>query len=260
MGRWLRHFWEERGHAVLTSDVGTVITNEDVVRRAVITFVAVPLRDTPTVIRSLAPLVPVGHGLVSIASLMVPSAAALSVSPGETLCAHPVFGPTVSAVGGLPVVVAPVRGTRWSAWLVATLREAGFEVRESTPHEHDASMAVVQALLHSLYVALCEAMATAGLPVREALAWASPTMRMQLALMARILGQDPDLYADLVVGNVQAPFCLDSLAAALRRLADLARDGDVAGFAAAFGAARDSFGSAGRDLAERAEHALERFS
>jgi prephenate dehydrogenase len=260
MGRWLRRFWEDRGHPVLVSDLDTTLSNEDVVRRSDVTFVAVPLRATPEVLRSLGPVLPEGRALVSVASLMAPSAKALSASPGETLCAHPVFGPTVTVTSGLPVVVAPVRGERWIAWLSEELRAAGLEVRLSTPAEHDASMAVVQAMLHSLYVALCEAMGAAGLPVQDALPWASPTLRLQLALMARILGQDPDLYADLVVGNALAPACLDALAAALGHLAALARAGDLAGFASAFRAAREAFGPHGPDLAVRAEQALERFA
>jgi prephenate dehydrogenase len=260
MGRWLRRFWQDRGHQVVFSDRQTALSSEEVVCRAGLTVVAVPLQSTPAVLRSLAPLASEQSALVSIASLMAPSAEALAESPGETLCAHPVFGPTVGSIRGLPVVVAPVRGERWSAWLVASLREAGMAVRVSTPAEHDASMAVVQAMLHSLYVALTTAMDTSGLPVREALAWASPTLRLQLGLMARILGQDPELYADLVVGNALAPDCLDALAGALGHLATLARDGDRAGFAAAFRAARDAFGAGGPELAARAEEALERFS
>ena len=260
MGRWLRHFWQGLGYAVISSDIGTPLSNDDVMREAGIIFVAVPLRATPEVLRSLrAALAPTG-ALVSIASLMEPSATVLRDAPGETLCAHPVFGPTVTDIRGLPIVIAPVRGEQWCGWLAQAFREAGLSVRESTPHEHDASMAVVQALLHSLYVALCETMIGAGLPPIDALSWASPTLRLQLGLVARILGQDPELYADLVVGIALAPARLDELSDALRRLATLARNGDRGGFAAAFRQAREGFGESASELAERAERSLERFT
>jgi prephenate dehydrogenase len=138
------------------------------------------------------------------------------------------------------------------------LREAGLVVRESSPDEHDRAMAVVQALLHSLYVALCETMSGAGMAPAAALEWASPTLRLQLGLIARILGQDPELYADLVVGNPWAPDLLEGLAESLQRLASLARSGDKAGFAAAFGRSRLSFGDLAAGLSEQAEAALER--
>jgi prephenate dehydrogenase len=174
------------------------------------------------------------------------------------LCAHPVFGPTVRSYAGLPVVTAPIHGARWHAWLVEEFTDAGLTVRESNPLDHDASMAIVQASLHSTYVALCRAMAQAGLPATAALEWASPTMQLQLGLVARILDQEPELYADLVVGNALAPARLDALASELRRLADYARDGNRKAFADAFLEARDTFGDQLDELARRAEAALER--
>lgn len=256
MGGWLRRFWEGQGHAVRFSDRDTALRNEDIVAWAQVTFVAVPLAVTPRVLRDLAPCATGDRALISIASLMGPSAAALAAVPAEALCAHPVFGPTVTGTAGLPVIVAPVRGTRWLDWLVETLRAAGLAVHLATPEAHDVRMALVQGLLHSLYVALCQTFDAAHLPPAEALAWASPTLRLQFGMAARILGQDPALYADLVVGNPAAPAALDLLVRTLQTLADLARAGDRDGFMAAFLAARESFGEVQVRLAAEAEDAL----
>jgi prephenate dehydrogenase len=258
MGRWLLAFWSSRGFEVVVSDRDTRLSNEDAVRGADLTFVAVPLRSTPEVIRSLAELVKRDCGLVSIASLMEPSLPALETVRGEAICAHPVFGPSVLNSNGLPMITAPIRGIRWHAWLVTQFAAAGLIVRESNARDHDASMAVVQACLHSTYVALCRAMSAAGLPPTAALEWASPTMKFQLGLAARILGQDPELYADLVVGNALAPARLDALASELRYLADCAREGDRRSFTEAFLDARSTFGDRLDELARRAETALER--
>jgi prephenate dehydrogenase len=258
MGRWLQSFWVERGCEVLISDRDTAISSEDLVRGSDIAFVAVPLRATPEVIRTLAGVVGLESGLVSIASLMAPSVRQLEAVRGEALCAHPVFGPTVRSCAGLPMMMAPVRGTRWHAWLVQEFTDAGLIVRQTNAYDHDASMAVVQASLHSMYVALCRAMSAAGLPPTAALEWASPTMQLQLGLAARILGQDPELYADLVVGNDLAPARLDALASELRYLAECARDGNRKAFSDAFLDARGSFGDRLDQLARRAESALER--
>jgi prephenate dehydrogenase len=121
-------------------------------------------------------------------------------------------------------------------------------------------MALVQALLHSLYVALCQTFDAAGLPPSDAIAWASPTLRLQLGMAARILGQDPALYADLVVGNPAAPAALESLVRTLQTLAGHARAGDRAGFIAAFVAAGESFGDSRARLAGDAEAALARLT
>ena len=256
MGSWLRRFWEAQGCETRFSDRGTALTNAEVVLWAQMTFVAVPLDATPSLLRELAPLATGDRVLVSIASLMHPSAAALSEAPGAAICAHPVFGPTVTRTNGLPVIIAPVRGTAWAHWLALRFRAVGMVVHETTPEEHDARMAMVQALLHSLFVALSGTFADADLPVPVALPWASPTLRLQFGMIARILGQDPELYADLVIGNPASPDGLESLIRNLQRLADFARDGDRAAFIAAFSAARDSFGDDLAELAAEAESAL----
>ncbi len=257
MGGWLRKFWEERGAQVIWSDRETCLSSQAVVESADITFVAVPLGETPAVLRELAPRSAEGRCLVSIASLMEPSAHELIAARGDSLCAHPVFGPTVRATENLRVVISPVRGDSWRRWLARTLRVSGMRVRESSPVEHDASMAIVQALLHSSFVALCAVMSASGFPPKEAIDWASPTMKLQLGLAARILSQDAELYADLVVLNEHAPAQLDGLAAQLHRLADIARSGDRSAFIDSFQAARASFGDLLGDLADRAETALE---
>lgn len=256
MGTWLRRFWADLGCPVRFSDRGTELSNRDLLLWADITFVSVPLHATPAVLRELAPLAGTEQALVSIASLMSPSAEALAGSRGQALCAHPVFGPTVATTRGLPVVIAPLRGDRWSSWLAETLRAAGLAVRISTPDAHDATMAMVQAMLHSLYVALCHALTDRDLPIPEALAWASPSLYLQLGLAARILGQDAELYADLVVGNPHAPAALDALAARLQDLAACARSGDRDAFIAAFVGARDGFEDRLSPLATAAERAL----
>src|SRR5689334_15404749 len=78
MGSWLRRFWQDRGYAVRYSDRDTPLSNEDVVDWAHLTFVSVPLRATPAVLRELAPGVAGDRALVSIGSLMGPSAEAMA--------------------------------------------------------------------------------------------------------------------------------------------------------------------------------------
>jgi prephenate dehydrogenase len=260
MGVWLRRFWEARGFPVLISDRDTALNNQDVVAQADLTFVAVPLHLTPAVLEDLAPRVREERALVSLASLMEPSAAAMRQVRGDAICLHPVFGPTTTQLTGLPVVIASVRGSTWADWLGAELRSAGLLVQFSTPGAHDRHMAYIQALLHSLFVALAATFSGADLPPSAALPFASPTLRLQFGLMARILAQDPALYADLVVGNPAAPAALDALVAQLQSLADCARRGDRDGFIASFTGARAIFGATLSALASEAESALARRS
>jgi len=95
----------------------------------------------------------------------------------------------------------------------------------------------------------------ATLPGDDPLAWATPTLRLQLALMARILSQDPALYGDLLALNRHTHVVIDCLIARLTALRAAALDGPET-VAAIFTGARNLLGPLGQDLAAEGDHAL----
>ncbi len=147
-----------------------------------------------------------------------------------------------------------MRGARWRVWLTRLIEGQGARIVTTTPGEHDRAMAGAQALLHGTYAALApEIMAT--LPGDDPLAWATPTLRLQLALMSRILHQDPALYGDVLALNRHTPLVIDRLIARLTALRAAALDGPEA-VAALFSTVRDLLGPLGQDLAAEGDRAL----
>jgi prephenate dehydrogenase len=244
------------GLTVLVSDRDTPLSNAALAARCELALVAVPLRATPAVLAEMAPHVPPGGALASLGSLMEPAAEALGGAE-EAFLLHPLFGPGRKSLRGARLAVASLHfgrpGPR-QAWLLQWLRGQGAGVVTTTPAAHDRTMAVAQALLHGGYAALTPQLA-AALPSDDPLAWASPTLRLQLALMSRILHQDAGLYGDLLALNRHARAAIDALIARLEQLRAAAVAGPEAA-GAFFGAARDALGPAGPALAEEGDRAL----
>jgi len=254
IGSLFARILSEAGATVLVSDRDTALSNVEVAARSDLTLVAVPLRATPSVLAEVAPHVRVDAALASLGSLMEPSLPPLETCRGETFLLHPLFGPGRRELRGAALALAPIRGNRWRGWLSRLLGEQDAHLVMTIPEEHDRAMAGAQALLHGVYSALAPEI-IAALPDEDPLAWATPTLRLQLALMSRILRQDPALYGDLLALNRHTPLVLDRLIARLAALRAAAIDGpDVV--AALFRAARDDMGSLGPTLAAEGDDAL----
>jgi prephenate dehydrogenase len=73
----------------------------------------------------------------------------------DIVATHPLFGPQSAKAGlqGLRLVVCPVRGDRHEK-VAAFGRSLGLTVTVTSPEEHDAEMAYVQALTHLIGRAL----------------------------------------------------------------------------------------------------------
>jgi len=242
------------GATVLVSDRATRLGNVEVAARCDLTLVSVPLRATPAVLSEIAPHVRPGAALVSLGSLMELAAPASRACRGEVFLLHPLFGPGRPDLAGTTLALAPLRGARWRVWLTRLIEGQGARVVTTTLEEHDRAMAGAQALLHGTYAGLApEIMAT--LPGDDPLAWATPTLRLQLALMSRILHQDPALYGDVLALNRHTPLVIDRLIARLTALRAAALDGPEA-VAALFSTVRDLLGPLGQDLAAEGDRAL----
>jgi prephenate dehydrogenase len=244
----------EAGLRVVISDRATTLRNVDVAAGCDLTLVAVPLGVTPAVLAEMVPHVPSGAALASLGSLMELAVPALASCAGESFLLHPLFGPGRKRLRGATLAYAALRGGPRQTWLVQWLRKRGASVVVTTPQEHDRLMAVAQALLHGSYAALAPEIAR-GLPGDNPLTWASPTLRLQLGLMSRILHQDPHLYGDLLALNRHAPATIDALIGRLAALRAAVQDGPDA-VTAFFAAAREELGPHGPALAAEGARAL----
>lgn len=242
------------GLDVLISDRDTALRNTDLAARCDLLAVAVPLRVMPDVLREVAPHLAPDAAIVSLGSLMEPAAEALRPCTRQAFLLHPLFGPGRKSLRGATLVCASLRGGAVQDWLLTWLRGQGAHVVTSTPEEHDRTMAVAQALLHGNYAALAPQIMR-RLPAEDPLAWTSPTLRLQLGLMARILRQDARLYGDLLALNRHAAAAFDELIERLTALRQAMAAGPDA-VEELFSTAGADLGPLGADLAAEGDRAL----
>ena len=129
------------GGLFIVSDIGTEISNEEVVRSCDVVILATPLEETAGLVVSLGRLMKEGSLLVDICSVKSHLKEAFEEVRGigiDIVSVHPLFGPG----GKGRVVVIPVAGD-WGG-VVGFLEEEGFEVVMSDIEEHDREMAKTQ--------------------------------------------------------------------------------------------------------------------
>ena len=115
---------------------------------------------------------------------------------------HPLFGPAVPDVIGQTFVMAPTERTDPDTydWLTSLLRSKGAIVEETDAQTHDRYMLLVQTLAHYAYLVFGKTLAKAsdlGYTFEESLRYSTPPYSILAAFTSRIIGGNPDLYAQI---------------------------------------------------------------
>jgi prephenate dehydrogenase len=208
-------------------------------------MVAVPIEVAPAVIEAVGKVAPAEALLCDLTSLKVNPCRALAHSPQrEVLGLHPMFGPSVRSFQGQKMVVCEVRsGSQTQAFLKQCEAWELQLVRCSAEH-HDRVMALVQVLTHFARLLTGETLRLSGTPIAETLALASPIYQIELALVARLFSQDPNLYRAIGRENPEAPRIRKLFAAALTRISSAIEEDDQgAAMRAIFTEVQSYFGS-----------------
>lgn len=243
LGRWCADMFKKRGHPVLIADRETELTNLELVSQVSIVVVSVPIGVTGAVLEEIRGALRPDQVVVDLTSVKTPFVPTLEASKAEVLSVHPMFAPNLSSKSGQTCIVCDVRSGALSEVFLQVLHEEGLRVVSMTPEAHDRMMAVVQGLTHFQAIAAAHCMAELRFNPGTSLESASPVYRLRLAMIGRILAQNPRLYAEIQIFN---PFVREVLAQLQRsheRLMEFVVAQDVDGFAAEFERARDRLGS-----------------
>jgi prephenate dehydrogenase len=202
MGRWFQRFFTQRGISVLSADLDTRETPQEVAAQADVVMLSVPIPKVVAIAQEIAPHMRPDAALMDITSVKQrPLDAMLKAFPGEVVGTHPLFGPKEKSIGGLTVVLCPGRGERWLNWLKDLLEQAGARVKVSSATEHDRLMAVVQGLSHFVLIALEKSIRQLGISLQDLEDYSTPTFNSLHRLAKRLLSQDAQLYACIQLAN-----------------------------------------------------------
>ena len=251
LGSWCGNLFREIGCKVLVTDVGTELTNTDLVAQVAVVVVTVPIGVTGAVLGEICPQLREDQLLVDLTSVKTPFVTEMERSKAEVLSAHPMFAPTLASTAGQSCVVCHVRVGDKSRWFEDVLREAGLRLVEMTPDSHDRTMAIVQGLTHFQAIIAGHCMAAMGFEPSESMTTASPVYKARLSKIGRILTQNPRLYAEIQIFNPYVHSVLAHVQRSNELLAGFVEAKDVDGFAREFIRVREALGAFCEQSVER---------
>ncbi len=246
-GKWISDLCEQRSLSVIMSDIDSELSNREVVRRAGVVFVCVPIGVTRSVLEEVELDLTFDHLLVDLTSVKTPFLEVLSRVPSEVLSLHPMFAPTVGSGYGQSCVSCSIRSGHRSRQVTSWFSDRGVRMIPMEPGEHDRMMAVVQGLTHFQAISAAHCMMRIGFDVQGSVDVSSPVYRLRLAMIGRILGHDPRLYAEILTYNPYIPDVLRTLADSSALLQGQVESKDVAGLVAECEKIKRAFG----DFTER---------
>ena len=258
MGRFFKKFFEKNNCEVLVASRKTKLKIEDCAKLSDIVLISVPIEVTVDVIRKIAPYVNKKSLLIDATSIKkMPIEAMLHYSKCEVIGMHPVFGPNVSSLKNQTIVLCPVRSKKWIMWLRNIFEKNKAKIKIASPDKHDEMMSVIQGLNHFSTLSVAHAMKNLGISVKESLEYTSPVYKLRMAMVGRILNQNPNLYANIVMMNPKNKKALKAYAESSKKLQKIIENKDKKEFLKYFNECAEFFGGFSKEAEELSDYLIE---
>ena len=201
-------------------------------------------------LRAVLPRMKQGSLLVDTLSVKSRFAQALEgiATQAELLGINPMFAPSLGFAGRSVVAVPYAARDRAEAFL-GFIHSQGSDVVRLSAEEHDHACAALQVATHAAVLSFGIALRAANYDLTTAARIAPPPHRTLLALLARIVSGDPEVYRDIQVANPFAAGMRAQLAAAHRDLDDVVGEGNAESFNRLIVDLRTIFADSGIDYA-----------
>ncbi|MFM2588955.1 bifunctional chorismate mutase/prephenate dehydrogenase [Vibrio sp. TBV020] len=172
-----------------------------ILENAGMVVVTVPIHLTEGVIEKLSNL-PSDCILCDLTSIKSkPLEAMLNVHQGPVVGLHPMFGPDVPSLAKQVIVYCDGRGEEHYQWLLKQFSIWGASLCQIDASEHDHGMTLIQALRHFTSFAYGLHLSRENPNIDKLLQLSSPIYRLELAMVGRLFGQDPNLYGDIILSS-----------------------------------------------------------
>lgn len=203
MGRLFQGFFEKKGYEVLISDKEEGLSLEELLARAKVIFLSLPMEVFPQMVQKISPFVDERHWILDICSLKLEPSKTMKkyLKKGELLATHPLFGPYEEDLKGKTWAIYPLRGKNLYRWFCNLLADEGIKWVKISPKRHDQIMAIVQVLNHFWLVLLGKVLYDCGISPKEILNLSTPSFLAQLQILSRLAKQDANLYARIQLEN-----------------------------------------------------------
>ncbi|WP_448211358.1 bifunctional chorismate mutase/prephenate dehydrogenase [Colwellia sp. MEBiC06753] len=216
--------------------------SQQVLAKASLVIVAVPIRYTALVIQQLTRL-PEHCILADVTSIKEsPLYEMMKVHSGPVVGLHPMFGPDVSGLIKQTIITCEGRGAEHYQWLLEQFKVWGASIYPVSAFEHDKAMAMVQVMRHFSTIAYGYHLMTEGANLQQLVDLSSPIYRLELIMVGRLFAQDPVLYSDIIFANSDNVAMMKRFAYRFLELLEDVEMGDKTAFVAMFNQVSDWFG------------------
>ncbi len=243
MGNWFKTYFSSfDSFDVMISDIGTKLTNAELVKVSDVVIFSVPIGSVVQIIEEVLPHTRKGQILMDLTSVKIPASNAMLRSECEVLGLHPVFSHHAESLKGQVMVMCKERPGKYTDIFEKMFRESGAKVKIATKEEHDRMMAMIQGLTHFSSIILADCIRKLGLDVKETLEYTSPIYRIRMDMIGRIIAQDPRLYAEIEILNPETENHLKEFISSANQLFSRVKEKDIGGFIRFYEEASSYFG------------------
>lgn len=259
MGKFFKRFFENNNCFVSVSSRRTKLKPEDCAKQSDVVIVSVPMDVTVEVIKKIVPYIKKNSLLMDTTSIKKePVDAMLKYSKCEVIGMHPVFGPNIKSIKKQTIVLCPARTKKWLNWAVNIFEKNGAKVKVTTPEKHDKMMSIIQGLNHFSTLSIAHAMKNLGVNLQESLDYTSPVYKLRMAMIGRILNQEPNLYAGIEMMNPKNKKVLQEYIKSSKKLQKIIESKNTEKFVEYFNECKEFFGSFKKEAEEVSDYLIEK--
>jgi prephenate dehydrogenase len=249
LGRIFKKFFRDNSCSVLISGRKTKLTNIELVKKCDVVIFSVPIDKTLKVIKEVIPYTRKEQLLMDFTSIKEKSVKEMLKSKANVIALHPMFGSVLSLKGQTMIVIPARTNKEWLKWLLEVFEKNRIRIKITSVKEHDRIMAILQGLSHFNFIALAHALTKLSKKrgnikdIDELLSYGGTVYRLRLSVIARILAQNPDLYADIALLNPEIKDSISTYVKETKKLARVIYKKDKKSFIRYFNEAANFFGN-----------------
>ncbi len=210
-------------------NVKYVESNTQLAEMSDMLIISVPINNTQSVIREVAPFMRKGSVMIDVTSIKEEPLKAMEeyLPPNvEYIPTHPIFGPRTSEVDNQIIALTPTKKGKWYPKVYNYLAGKNMRIIETTAKHHDYMMSIVQVLTHFSFISTASAMEKLKVDINETEDYESPIYNLMIDMIARIVSQNPYLTYYIQTMNNNGPKIRKAFSDAVNELREAIDDND----------------------------------
>jgi prephenate dehydrogenase len=210
-------------------NVNYIESNTQLAERSDMLIISVPINNTPSVIREVAPFMKKGSVMIDVTSIKEEPLKAMEeyLPPNvEYIPTHPIFGPRTTEVDNQIIALTPTKKGKWYPKVYNYLAGKNMRIIETTAKHHDYMMSIVQVLTHFSFISTASAMEKLKVDINETEDYESPIYNLMIDMIARIVSQNPYLTYYIQTMNNNGPKIRKAFSDAVDELREAIDDND----------------------------------